>query len=72
VKEFLYTKSGFFASVNITGTILSLFMANPLGFVAGVLAVVAGIFHVSITYHKWKTEKQGWGYSVMAKLFRWK
>jgi len=51
------------ATVNICGTFLSTVSANPIGFLAGVFGVVAGLIHLSISWHKWKNE-EGFTYSV--------
>ena len=72
IKEYLYSKTSLFATVNVSGAIVAMFLANPLSVIAGSLAIIAGIFHVSITYQKWKESKMGWGYKLLARVLKWK
>lgn len=50
--EFLYSKTHMLASVSITGTFLSYWLSNPVGFIAGSIAIIAGLVNLTIVSHK--------------------
>jgi uncharacterized membrane protein YhaH (DUF805 family) len=49
-----------------------LHLLNPLiGFLAGVIGLVAGFFLMVKRFHDWKREKTGWLYRVGSSVFGW-